>query len=588
MNQFNRSKSNSPLFESANFEEYQGSLPVDLQLSGLQQAASYDVQTEFPAHIASQHGFAEDIHPSYPPHDQLHEHPSITTPFSHQYPLYEPSIDYYSNFNSSIQSNQSFESDLIPLNPDSLEMLNVDHKSNSHINTLDADINESASLANDGGDLKEIALKNIHTPIPQMIQQFINDRRNKKGKPKNHSLKETEKQIIALIWLLNNCELNATSVIPRDKVYCHYTRNCSHWNVSVLTQAHFAKCVRLLFPNLSVRRLGIKGRARYHYCGIKLNNEGEEIIYSKPIQVENLLRRWGNYETIDLRYISNLFDKIYESNKIRTKLKYPSIFFYLKLPVEHDLVETLYNLHTIKGNEMIQNVKFMDIDGLFESISAFYSVLTMQLLKLYILQDIKPWIISCDLVTFYQIIKIVCNSLQAHNPSVISELNKLQLLPAVMKQCMKKLPEHFIAFKIKLVEMFLGILNKLLILYQWDISNINTDNLVQQLFNINYKLIIMRLPISSANCEVLIQLLQQLPLQLSNYSFNSFINYLDQWVMKNIKPRLSLIIVKTIIYEIRRQVQNCLKIWLKVEEFIEMYFGFIFECGGLLAFDYDQ
>lgn len=57
--------------------------------------------------------------------------------------------------------------------------------------------------------------------------------------------------------------------IPRCDVYQHYEEMCHETGQIVTCQASFGKVIRQLFPWLKARRLGTRGRSKYHYCGIR-------------------------------------------------------------------------------------------------------------------------------------------------------------------------------------------------------------------------------------------------------------------------------------------------------------------------------
>ena len=61
-----------------------------------------------------------------------------------------------------------------------------------------------------------------------------------------------------------------SSSIPRCDLYTHYQQHCRETGQMVTCQASFGKVIRQLFPWLKARRLGTRGKSKYHYCGIRL------------------------------------------------------------------------------------------------------------------------------------------------------------------------------------------------------------------------------------------------------------------------------------------------------------------------------
>ncbi|KAJ5094978.1 hypothetical protein N7532_007269 [Penicillium argentinense] len=83
---------------------------------------------------------------------------------------------------------------------------------------------------------------------------------------------EKVKQVFAMIWLRENCRKSNGSV-RRDRVYCCYAEKCGTERVSVLNPASFGKLVRIIFPNVQTRRLGVRGESKYHYVDLSVIEE---------------------------------------------------------------------------------------------------------------------------------------------------------------------------------------------------------------------------------------------------------------------------------------------------------------------------
>lgn len=65
------------------------------------------------------------------------------------------------------------------------------------------------------------------------------------------------------------CRKGKTSV-PRSRVYAAYVKRCAHEKIAVLNPASFGKLVRVLYPGLRTRRLGVRGESKYHYVEFEL------------------------------------------------------------------------------------------------------------------------------------------------------------------------------------------------------------------------------------------------------------------------------------------------------------------------------
>lgn len=62
----------------------------------------------------------------------------------------------------------------------------------------------------------------------------------------------------------------------RDRVYCCYAEKCGTERVSVLNPASFGKLVRIIFPNVQTRRLGVRGESKYHYVDLSVIEEKQQ------------------------------------------------------------------------------------------------------------------------------------------------------------------------------------------------------------------------------------------------------------------------------------------------------------------------
>lgn len=72
-----------------------------------------------------------------------------------------------------------------------------------------------------------------------------------------------------LYRIKSSCRKGNTSV-PRSRVYTSYVRRCAREKIAVLNPASFGKLVRVLYPGLRTRRLGVRGESKYHYVDFEL------------------------------------------------------------------------------------------------------------------------------------------------------------------------------------------------------------------------------------------------------------------------------------------------------------------------------
>lgn len=75
--------------------------------------------------------------------------------------------------------------------------------------------------------------------------------------------------------LQENCQRSSNSV-RRDRVFSRYTERCGNERVPTLNPASFGKLVRIIFPNVQTRRLGVRGESKYHYVDLSLFPEDDD------------------------------------------------------------------------------------------------------------------------------------------------------------------------------------------------------------------------------------------------------------------------------------------------------------------------
>lgn len=128
--------------------------------------------------------------------------------------------------------------------------------------------------------LKLVALKNKDKPLGQYativrnaeievlnMDTATNSKSEIQAAEQN---RERERQVYALVWLMNNCISESESYVPRGRIFAQYAASCAQNQLKPLSQATLGKLIRSLFPHLKTRRLGMRGQSKYHYCGLKL------------------------------------------------------------------------------------------------------------------------------------------------------------------------------------------------------------------------------------------------------------------------------------------------------------------------------
>ncbi|KAK9480355.1 RFX DNA-binding domain-containing protein [Lipomyces japonicus] len=91
-----------------------------------------------------------------------------------------------------------------------------------------------------------------------------------------HWTLERNRQVFGTVWLIKTCQIAPHHAIPRNRIYARYVEICAHFKIKPMNPAAFGKLVKLMFPDIKTRRLGVRGQSKYHYCGI--NFVGENLV----------------------------------------------------------------------------------------------------------------------------------------------------------------------------------------------------------------------------------------------------------------------------------------------------------------------
>ncbi|KAG5651426.1 hypothetical protein H0H81_008656 [Sphagnurus paluster] len=83
------------------------------------------------------------------------------------------------------------------------------------------------------------------------------------------SASDRAKQIFVQAWLTANYAPYPDGNVPRQGLYFSYRRVCDQYGIPHINTATLGKAIRLCFPTIKTRRLGVRGNSKYHYCGIR-------------------------------------------------------------------------------------------------------------------------------------------------------------------------------------------------------------------------------------------------------------------------------------------------------------------------------
>ncbi|KAL6236635.1 hypothetical protein BDW75DRAFT_106227 [Aspergillus navahoensis] len=320
----------------------------------------------------------------------------------------------------------------------------------------------SSSLANDN-ELRKLLRQYEGYTLKQMAAEVLKHE-GAGGKA------EKVKQVFAMIWLKENCR-KSTGSVRRDRVYCCYAEKCGTERVSVLNPASFGKLVRIIFPNVQTRRLGVRGESKYHYVDLTVIEEKQQkppapttqypshdstviggadgmngndtqraasalpqpiadtALFPSPttsfapkVSVDRAISSCGcqaspQAEVITLENVASHSGKLIhqmlqlpttEGSSVDTdSLQLPDINNYLPKNTDSKVAAALAALYRSHCISVIDSFRYCKERNLLRFFSAFHGTLTVPVQKLLTHPNLAPWIKECDWLMYQKMIAFV-------------------------------------------------------------------------------------------------------------------------------------------------------------------------------------
>jgi regulatory factor X len=152
------------------------------------------------------------------------------------------------------------------------------------------------SSANNELEMRQLFHTNKHRGLDEVARELHGNERGPNS--------ERTRQVFAMLWYVlcasicinmhnwtraDHARINSVcdkgkGSVPRGRVYANYASKCANERITVLNPASFGKLVRVLFPGLKTRRLGVRGESKYHYVNFTLQEEPTEV-HEAPAQL---------------------------------------------------------------------------------------------------------------------------------------------------------------------------------------------------------------------------------------------------------------------------------------------------------------
>ncbi|KAI9683098.1 MAG: hypothetical protein M1829_005889 [Trizodia sp. TS-e1964] len=334
---------------------------------------------------------------------------------------------------------------------------------------------------------------------------------------------ERWKQVFAMLWLNGACK-RSTEAIPRGRVYSHYAVKCSEKRVSVLNPASFGKLVRVVFPGIETRRLGVRGESKYHYCGLSLEGvEESALVAEESMQLDNHVSQgefsFGdpsgrsqfpvdtaafpspgmsqgppqeNYGVGNSLPSGSLFhDKQVVPHDINAgnttpgllntldRLLYfdlapappfrdnepidlPSILPYVPPLTDPDTSSALTALYRSHCTSLIDQIRYCREKPFFHLFTSFHGTLTLPVQKLLAHPSVAPWILECDWLMYQKMTRVVAPLIHQVLPVAVSAtFQRISLmLTSHIKTTFKSHPPHVVEAKLIPATHFANLLHR--------------------------------------------------------------------------------------------------------------------------------
>ncbi|TVY34681.1 Transcriptional regulator [Lachnellula occidentalis] len=371
----------------------------------------------------------------------------------------------------------------------------------------------SKSSAANELEMRQLFQSNKHRSLPEVASELQGNERGPQS--------ERQRQVFAMLWINQVCDKGKGSV-PRGRVYANYVSRCATERVTVLNPASFGKLVRVLFPGLKTRRLGVRGESKYHYVNFSLKDDQPQLSESQnmpsmqgfndapsfiqsfsqsmPSQAqypvdratfpspeiaqmpeqsgprcEGFIRPHSLYNHPIVSGISQLEST---ASKIPQRLNFapigeppaqeqaaltlPKIEPFVPAGTDSDAATALTALYRSHCTSLVECIRYCKEKMFFHLFTSFHGTLTMPVQKLFANPSIAPWIEACDFVMYQNMMRTVAPlTLQVAPKPVLDTLRNIseRLVPHI-QTTFHAHPRHVVNAKVAPATLFAGLLDR--------------------------------------------------------------------------------------------------------------------------------
>ncbi|KAI1260032.1 hypothetical protein F5Y18DRAFT_269660 [Xylariaceae sp. FL1019] len=375
----------------------------------------------------------------------------------------------------------------------------------------------SRTSANNELEMRQLFQSSKHRRLEEVARELHGNERGPNS--------ERTRQVFAMLWVNQVCNKGKGSV-PRGRVYANYASRCATERITVLNPASFGKLVRVLFPGLRTRRLGVRGESKYHYVNFTLMDDQPELkepliqqpalpirespqldvslarSHSQPAAVNHSQpalpspalyhsesfpsaappvvtdgRVFGLYHQPNVESLDEL-----ESSTRKTvlrlsfprdsdyafdpdkRLPLPRIDPFLPAGTDLDAAHSLASLYQSHGTSLVECIRFCKEKTFFHLYTAFQGTLTMPVQKLFANPSLALWIEQCDFVIYQTMMRIISTLvLQVVPVPVLTTLRNIsERLVIHVRDSCQSQPKHVVQAKEAPAAIFAALLDRAL------------------------------------------------------------------------------------------------------------------------------
>ncbi|KAK3077030.1 hypothetical protein LTS18_011392, partial [Coniosporium uncinatum] len=349
----------------------------------------------------------------------------------------------------------------------------------------------SAASATNDKELREILSRNDGRTLKDVAHEVLAAERTPRA--------EKTKQLFAMLWLRSVCKSSKQSV-PRSRVYTSYAERCANERVAPLNPASFGKLVRVIFPGIQTRRLGVRGESKYHYVDLELIEPDQQAANEERAQSRHATESQASLAfqnpSIDFNSMPRLqadtaafpsqdhvpepstsrfegrpsFGRVYfppadyESFQDPDTIELPDIHTYIPPKTDIDAADALTALYRTHCTSLVDCIRFCKEKQFFRFFTSFQGTLTVPVQKLLVHPDVAPWIKECDWIMYQKMIRFVSQlTLQVVPPQVCKFLNNISKnLYTHINKTFQGHPAHMLEAKLEPATLFANLLHRML------------------------------------------------------------------------------------------------------------------------------